>query len=234
MAMRSKRRPRRQRGEHVPANNASGSPLISAEDRALFRRVLAASVARSVADSAAAEPPAAPKTVTDATLFAQAVSDVAPLSVDRMPPQRRPLAPRPISSQQLLHASEHRQQAMIFGGFEGEVAERLWFARSGLQESLLRKLRRGRLPPEAELDLHGMFVAEAHQAVDELIQEALAREVRCVRIIHGKGNRSQAQQPVLKGNVDRWLRARDEVLAFASAPAEQGGSGAVLVLLKRR
>jgi len=122
----------------------------------------------------------------------------------------------------------------MYGGIEGEVAERLWFARDGLQDRVLRKLRRGHLDAEAELDLHGLVVAEAHDAVDDLIQEATEREVRCVRIIHGKGNSSQSQQPVLKGNVDRWLRSRDEVLAFSSAPPQQGGTGAVLVLLRRR
>jgi len=187
-----------------------------------------------VADGVGAATPEPPPTVTDAALFAQAVTGTVPLAVDRAVAQRQRPAPQPLQGQQLLHAADHELQPTLYGGFDGEVAERLWFARTGLQDRVLRKLRRGHLRPEAELDLHGMIVAEAHQAVDELIQEALVREVRCVRIIHGKGNRSLSQQPVLKGNLDRWLRSRDEVLAFSSAPREQGGTGAVLVLLRRQ
>ena len=214
----------------MSADDPPVNPLLSRQDRELFRRAVAAVAG---ADAADAVPPQPPPTVTDAGLFANAVSGVVPLVVDHVPAQQRRPPPQPLQGRQLLHAAEHNQQSIIYGGFEGEVAERLWFARPGLQDRVLRKLRRGHLQPEAELDLHGLIVVEAHQAVDELIQEARQREIRCVRIIHGKGNRSMSQQPVLKGNVDRWLRSRDEVLAFSSAPREQGGSGAVLVLLKR-
>jgi DNA-nicking Smr family endonuclease len=55
----------------------------------------------------------------------------------------------------------------------------------------------------------------------------------CVRIVHGKGLRSEGA-PVLKQIVDRVLRQRGDVIAFASAPPAQGGSGAVLVLLEPR
>ena len=241
MAKRSKRRNnRRQAGVSVDGEMAPANPLLSRQDRELFRRALAGSVNRAMAaDGDAASmllrggEPEPPKTVADAALFARAVSGVAPLSVDRVRPHGQRPPPLPLPAEQLLHAAEHRHELAVFGGFEGEVAERLWFARSGLQDRVLRKLRRGRLPAEAELDLHGLFVPEAHAAVEQLIQEAIEREVRCVRIIHGKGNRSLGQQPVLKGNVDRWLRSRDEVLAFCSAPPDQGGAGAVLVLLKR-
>jgi len=51
-------------------------------------------------------------------------------------------------------------------------------------------------------------------------------------VVHGKGLRSPGREPVLKGKVQRWLAQRDEVLAFCEAPKNQGGSGAVLVLLK--
>jgi DNA-nicking Smr family endonuclease len=55
--------------------------------------------------------------------------------------------------------------------------------------------------------------------------------VRCVRVVHGKGRGSHNRVPVLKGLLRTWL-LRVEVLAFSQAPAAQGGSGAVLVLLK--
>ena len=56
--------------------------------------------------------------------------------------------------------------------------------------------------------------------------------MRCVRIIHGKGSRSEEGQPVLKHKVNYWLRCRDEVLAFTSATGRDGGTGALYVLLR--
>ena len=58
--------------------------------------------------------------------------------------------------------------------------------------------------------------------------------VGCVRIVHGKGRNSEERLPVLKNLVDRVLRHRADVLAFHSAPAAQGGTGAVLALLEKR
>ena len=114
------------------------------------------------------------------------------------------------------------------------AAEALWFARPGLQQSVLRRLRRGRVSIGAELDLHGMIVAQAHRAVDTFITEAQQNDIRGIRIIHGKGSGSLHQHPVLKNKVDHWLRHCDRVLAFTSARPEDGGTGAVYVLLKRQ
>jgi DNA-nicking Smr family endonuclease len=97
---------------------------------------------------------------------------------------------------------------------------------------VLRKLRRGHWIVQAELDLHGLTRTEAHEAVAGFLREALRRARRCVRIVHGKGLGSKNREPVLKGKVRVWLAQRDDVLAFCQAPAAQGGSGAMLVLLK--
>jgi len=66
----------------------------------------------------------------------------------------------------------------------------------------------------------------------EFLGGCLKRGLRCVRVVHGKGLRSPGREPVLKGKVQQWLGQRDEVLAFCEAPKNQGGSGALLVLLK--
>ncbi len=63
--------------------------------------------------------------------------------------------------------------------------------------------------------------------------DALRDRLQCVRVIHGKGLRSGARGPVLKLSVNRWLRQWDDVLAFVSAPARDGGTGALYVLLRR-
>lgn len=108
----------------------------------------------------------------------------------------------------------------------------LFFARPGLQHQLLRKLRNDKLRIEATLDLHGLTVHQAQTELQNFIQRSQQNHSRWVRIIHGKGQRSQTNIPVLKNYVNQWLRAQSVVLAFCSASAKHGGVGALTVLLK--
>ena len=215
----------------VESLSSGDRALLSKKDRDLFRRAVRDAMTDKAATAAVSQQESR-VTGSDRAVFVAAMQDVQPLKVDRVVPVQRRPAPTPLPRRPLRPVDGPRYTGFDFGGHT-EVAEQLWFSRSGLQHRILRKLRRGRLTPEAEVDLHGLIVSEAHDAVDALIQEATEHGARCVRIIHGKGNRSLSQMPVLKANVDRWLRCRDEVLAFSSAPPEQGGSGAVLVLLRR-
>ena len=113
-----------------------------------------------------------------------------------------------------------------------ESGEELAFLRDGLSRDVLRKLRRGHWVVEDSLDLHGMNRIEAALSVTGFLRRCVARRIRCVRIVHGKGLGSHNREPVLKGKLRKWLSLRDEVLAFCQAPAAQGGAGAVLVLLR--
>jgi len=114
-----------------------------------------------------------------------------------------------------------------------EVGDELLFSRNGVQNSVMRKLRRGQYRSEAELDLHRLTAVQAHQALTSFILHCQRRHLRCVRIIHGKGLGSKDQRPVLKGRVNQWLRQWDDVLAFCSARPCDGGSGATYVLLRK-
>jgi DNA-nicking Smr family endonuclease len=108
------------------------------------------------------------------------------------------------------------------------------FVRKGIGRDIAGKLRRGHWAVQAELDLHGMNSAEAHDALADFISGARERGMRCVRVIHGKGLTSPNREPVLKGKVRSWLAHWDEVLAYSEAPQHAGGGGAVLVLLRGR
>jgi DNA-nicking Smr family endonuclease len=108
----------------------------------------------------------------------------------------------------------------------------LSFSRSGLQRNVLKKLRQGKNPIEHALDLHGLTVEQARKELLEFIGECEAAKVRYAIIVHGKGYRSK-DKPVIKPMVNRWLRAAENVLAFHSAQAKDGGSGAVYILLKK-
>jgi DNA-nicking Smr family endonuclease len=161
------------------------------------------------------------------------VGDITPLDHDRVthPPKR--LAPIPV---QTLRDQEQVLKEAISDAFdcaELETGEELWFCRPGLQLGVLRKLRRGQFSLQGELDLHGLTVPLAREALAEFLRDSRLRGAVCVRIIHGKGRGSPRRQPVLKSKVNAWLQQRNEVLAFCSTRPVDGGTGAVYVLLKR-
>ena len=115
-----------------------------------------------------------------------------------------------------------------------DAAEALAYRRDEVPEKVLKALRRGQYSIGGELDLHQLRAHEAERWLREFLAQSRAEGLRCVRIIHGKGLRSKAAGPVLKALTDRMLRRRDDVIAFASARPAQGGTGAVIVLLKEQ
>jgi len=170
----------------------------------------------------------------DLALFRQAVGAVKRLHHNRA--EHPPAGPAPIPRSTLADERQVLKDMVsdYFEPCEPETGEELTYCREGLQHSVLRKLRRGQFRVGAALDLHGMNVAAAHQALIGFLKTAQRDNTTCVRIIHGKGNRSRHKGPVLKHKVNHWLRQRDEVLAFCSARPVDGGTGAVYVLLRRR
>lgn len=117
---------------------------------------------------------------------------------------------------------------------EIESGDDLSYHQPGVRLSVMRRLRRGHYRCQAELDLHGYFVGDAKIAVIAFLHEALDKNHRCLRIVHGKGLRSGNRGPVLKTKLANWLRQRQEVLAYTSARQVDGGTGTVYVLLQRR
>ncbi len=117
---------------------------------------------------------------------------------------------------------------------ETNTEDSLCYARTGVQHSIMRKLRRGQYAVEAELDMHGMTTAIAKPILAEFLYQAQTMGKRCVKIIHGKGYRSLKQQPVLKTRINNWLRHSNAVVAFHSAKQRDGGTGAVYVLIKQK
>lgn len=99
---------------------------------------------------------------------------------------------------------------------------------ASLQNSIFSQLKQGKIRWYDAVDLHGSSIEEAREAISKLIFQARQNKENCVKIVHGKGADS-----ILKTCVNGWLRQIPEVLAFCSAPNEQGGNGAVLVLLKQ-
>jgi DNA-nicking Smr family endonuclease len=166
--------------------------------------------------------------------FREAVADVTPLTIRSRVEHDRPEHPplpkkRWEDDQQVLVASvsdEFEIDTLLHADAE------LSFRRPGIGPDVLRKLRRGEWVIQDEIDLHGCRTDEARELLTTFMREALRRSLRCVRIVHGKGLGSKDRLPVLKGKVRLWLAQRDEVLAFCQARPAEGGSGALVVLLK--
>jgi len=165
--------------------------------------------------------------------FRQAVAD-AIRTPDKRTRSRKPL-PKPVAQfsqadkQKALEESFHDPRHPDEFGSEPPLE----YVAPGVQKRLMRRLRRGTVPVQAVLDLHGKTQAEAHPLVADFLGASTARGLTCVRIIHGKGFRSGPGGPVLKIAVARWLSRRRDVLAYCSARLVDGGTGAVYVLLRR-
>jgi len=169
----------------------------------------------------------------DIRTFRDAVKGTRPL---KAAPKIRPHRPKPrprahfrrLGEAEVLEDSLHLSPADL----EVEFGEELTYRRVGIQDAVMRRLRRGHYRVESELDLHGLTVPEAKQALRDFLSRVIARQSRCVRIIHGKGLGSGPRGPVLKKAVNVILRRTDSVMAFCTARAVDGGTGAIYVLLQ--
>ncbi|TXI31473.1 MAG: DNA mismatch repair protein MutS [Ottowia sp.] len=175
------------------------------------------------------EPPA-----NEVEAFRQAIGPIEPHRCDLVEPWRAPRPPLPL---QKLADEKQVLRDMVSDHFEPadlETGEHLSYSREGVQDGVLRKLKRGQYSLGAQLDLHGLTWAEARVTVHAFLSLVQRDRVHCVRIVHGKGNRSRHLGPVLKQKLNVYLRLRDDVLAFCSARPDDGGTGALYVLLRSR
>jgi DNA-nicking Smr family endonuclease len=167
----------------------------------------------------------------DARAFREAVRGARPL---RHPPRvnhRAPPAPRARFRRADEAAVLAESLTLSAAELEVESGDELSFRRPGVQDAVMRKLRRGHYRVEAELDLHGLIIEQAREALRTFLARAVARHLRCVRIVHGKGLGSGPRGPVLKKAVNLILRKTAPVVAFCSARQIDGGTGAIYVLI---
>lgn len=171
---------------------------------------------------------------TAADEFRAAVGAVTPLAIKQRVEHDRP--PHPPVAHKRLEDDQQVLIASVSDEFEIDTLlhtdAELSFRRPGIGPDVLRKLRRGEWVIQDHLDLHGLRVDEARELLSQFLREAIRRGLRCVRVVHGKGLGSKDRQPVLKGKARVWLAQRDEVIAFCQARPAEGGSGALVVLLR--
>ena len=174
---------------------------------------------------------------SDEALFAQAMSDVKPIAQANQAQIEKPKTKK--LNEQIL---ARRAAAVGFCDDDQTILsdtqallnpvtsqQVLSYKIRTLQDKVFDDLKTGKLPWFEAVDLHGCTVEQARVAVLQIIQMAKDENQTVLRIVHGKGG----EGGVLKTYVNGWLRQHPDVLAFVSAPANQGGVGAVLVLIKR-
>jgi DNA-nicking Smr family endonuclease len=163
--------------------------------------------------------------------FRDAVRDVRPLALEPHVIERRKPRPRAAFRRRDEVAVLEESIRLSATDLEVETGDELSFRRPGVQDGVMRKLRRGQYRVEAEIDLHGLLLAEAKQGLRAFLAQAVHRQLRCIRIVHGKGLGSGPRGPVIKNAVNVVLRRTDAVVAFCSARQVDGGTGAVYALL---
>lgn len=175
-----------------------------------------------------------PNDEDDFALFRAEVRDAKPIRHDTLLHEK----PKPAVNARRLNTAETDIAGETFSDmFAPDTVgneEYLEYRGPGIQHKLFSKLRNGKVHIEAELDLHGLTLNKAEPTLSQFLELCQQQQIRCVRIIHGKGWGSKDNKPVLKSKLNHWLRQSELVLAFCSATIEDGGTGALYVLLKRQ
>lgn len=173
-------------------------------------------------------------TEDDRQLFRASVGKVIKVHYDRDESRPKPAEPRPVQTEKDEKEVMKELTSHSYDPAEIETGEELYYLHQGLRPRVLRGLRRGQYSIQDEFDLHGLNLEAARKVIHEFLHDAQIRNYGCVKIIHGKGLRSRNGGPKLKGMTDHVLRRHPAVMAFASAPANQGGTGAVCILLRKK
>ena len=180
------------------------------------------------------------KDTDDSDLFRAVMQDVTPLK--RNSPRLPPSSPIPQKTLAPKHAKAKKQKVCpaAYAGKPPKPNTKQSALQHGditdLDRRKGQRFKRGQLPIEGRLDLHGMTQNEAFGALGAFIARQFAMGRRCVIVVTGKGV-SKEGGGVLRNAVPRWLNEttnRDKVLAFEYARQRDGGAGALYVLLKRK
>ncbi len=112
--------------------------------------------------------------------------------------------------------------------------EVLSYRSPGAQPYMVTKLKRGEYREADFIDLHGKTVEQAYELTRRFIMHAHNEGFRCVLIIHGKGERDHLKKKAtIKSYVAHWLKQMPEVIAYHSAPEWKGGTGALMIIVKK-
>jgi DNA-nicking Smr family endonuclease len=173
---------------------------------------------------------------TDEEIFLEAMTDVRENKEFRKIPYQSPPAIKITTARQ--EDDVKVLEAVVLGKKKirlSDTGEYIEWTRPGARKDLARRLHKGDFSVQDCIDLHGLTLTEAEEALIEFFREALSRQYSCIKVVHGRGLKSP-HGPVLKEAFKKLLRGpfRKWVLAYATAKDCDGGLGATYVLLKLR
>ena len=168
----------------------------------------------------------------DANLFQQMVGTVTAIKHDKVSLSEQHAKPKPYPKPLKVDveshlAVPHTEELAAVG-----IHDSMRFLANGIQQSVIKKLRSGYFGIDAEIDLHGLSRHVAKQQLLHFLHTCVEEGCRCVHIVHGKGYRSPDNISILKNDLNHWLRQHQDVQAFCSAKPNEGGTGALFVLLR--
>lgn len=182
--------------------------------------------------------PSAPIDPTEITLFRRAMASVRPMRKNNrayVPPPPKP-APHILRERRERAAGAPLPAPAVVSDTYSPAqldADDTRYVQNPASIDLIRQLERGRWVPMATLDLHGNTMEQARERLMRFLVSCVDHDIRCVRLIHGQGFGSRDGEPVLKNALRRWLTQLAMVQAFVQCRDDQGGAGAMDVLLKK-
>lgn len=174
----------------------------------------------------------------DLDLFRNAMGDVKPIRNDNNTVLHKRSALNDYQRQERQRAATHTTQLGTFELTMEHVEfipadDPICYKKDGVQEGVYRNLRLGKYELGSTLNLHGLTVLQASNALSEFIVDCQRANIRAVLIQHGRGLKNSENKAVLKSYLNQWLRQMEPILAFHSAQPQHGGNGAVYVLIKK-
>ena len=215
------------------ARNQDGKQSLPVKQPPLAKPLAIKPVANST------PPPPTPEVVDEAAILREAYAGVRPLG-NATTSHRMPVVPeihRAVVSEEAEVLAALSDLVSGVGNFDlTETDEYVEGARVGLDPRLLTRLRRGEFAVQDHLDLHGMIQPDAKQALQQFVIKSVGKGMRTVLVVHGRGLGSPGGRPILKHAAAQWLSHGEigaHVHAFATAKPQDGGAGAMYVLLRR-
>ncbi len=234
----TKKAPRATKGKK---SSSLRKPLLYSPFKDLDKKVAAAKSKSGIKWNCSLE--GSPDPVEDESrIFAEEMSNVVPLrnrTKRRFASSSKPKPPRLFVQEEEAEALARLAELVAgYGKFDLTFSdEYVEGGVSGINPVILNKLRCGEYSYQDFVDLHGLNKTEARDKVARFLQESSKKGYRCVLIVHGRGLHSDNKEPVIKNYIRSWLckgRIGRMVLAFSSARACDGGTGALYVLLRKK
>lgn len=169
----------------------------------------------------------------DDQLFSQEMANVRPLASDKRVVYLKNSG-HPAVKNNVKDEPEQPENTFTTGFLDIVPSdEPLEFKQDGIQQGVLDKLRAGKYPLEASINLLKKPVETCRQELFSFLYTSQNHNLRTLLIIHGRGRNDQGHANIVRSYVAKWLKQLDEVQAFSVALQRDGGAGACYVVLKK-